>query len=166
MRCGIAIYGYAPGRDLEGRVPLRPAMALTARVTHVRELDAGEGVSYGLRYTTARPTVIATVPLGYADGVPRALSAAHAQVLVAGRRCPIAGAITMDQLMVDCGPEADVSPGDEVVLLGSQGGETITADEWAARLDTISYEIVCGIGPPRAPPVDNIESVNDLRVRR
>ncbi|HVE93563.1 MAG TPA: alanine racemase [Acidimicrobiales bacterium] len=147
VRCGIALYGYAPGPDVVGRVPLKPAMTLAARVTHVRQLAAGEGISYGLRYVTARPTVIATVPLGYADGVPRALAAAHAHVLVDGRRCPIAGTITMDQLMIDCGPESDVSPGDEVVLIGSQRGETITAEDWADRLGTISYEIVCGVGP-------------------
>ncbi len=117
-----------------------------ARVTHVQHLAAGEGISYGLRYTTARQTVIATIPLGYADGVPRALSAAHASVLIGGRRCPMAGTITMDQLMIDCGPEATVEPGDEVVLLGQQGGDEITAEDWAERLGTISYEVLCGIG--------------------
>jgi alanine racemase len=147
VRVGIALYGYPPGPDLAGRIALRPAMELRARVTHVQHLEAGEGISYGLRYTTARPTVIATLPLGYADGVPRALSAAHATVLVGGRRCPIAGNITMDQLMVDCGPESTVELGDEAVLLGSQGDETITAEDWAERLGTISYEILCGIGP-------------------
>ncbi len=146
VRVGIAIYGYSPGPDLAGRVALRPAMHLTARVTHVQRLDAGEGISYGLRYTTARPTVIATLPLGYADGVPRALSAAHASVLVGGKPCPVAGTITMDQLMVDCGPESTVELGDEVVLLGTQGDESITAEDWAQRLGTISYEVLCGIG--------------------
>ncbi|MBA2609225.1 MAG: alanine racemase [Actinobacteria bacterium] len=147
VRAGIALYGYAPGPDLAGRVPLRPAMELRAQVTHVQSLAAGEGVSYGLRYTTPHPTVIATVPLGYADGVPRALSAAHGCVLVDGARLPIAGTITMDQLMVDCGPESTVTPGDVVVLLGTQGDETISAEEWAERLGTISYEVLCGIGP-------------------
>jgi alanine racemase len=146
VRVGIALYGYAPGPDLAGHVPLIPAMTLHARVTHVQHLAAGEGISYGLRYTTARATVIATIPLGYADGVPRALSAAHASVLVHGKRCPIAGTITMDQLMVDCGPDSAVEPGDEVVLLGAQGDEAITAEEWADKLGTISYEILCGIG--------------------
>ncbi len=147
VRVGIALYGYSPGPDLVGRVPLIPAMQLRARVTHVQHLAAGEGISYGLRYTTARPTIIATLPLGYADGVPRALSAAHASVLVGGKPCPIAGTITMDQLMVDCGPESTVELGDEVVLLGTQGDETITAEDWAQRLGTISYEVLCGIGP-------------------
>ncbi|MEY2398318.1 MAG: alanine racemase [Actinomycetota bacterium] len=147
VRAGIAIYGYSPGPDVAGRLPLVPAMELRARVTHVQRLAAGEGVSYGLRYTTPRSTVIATIPLGYADGVPRALSAAHGCVLVDGVRAPIAGTITMDQMMVDCGPESGVAPGDDVVLLGTQGGETITADDWAERLGTISYEVLCGIGP-------------------
>jgi alanine racemase len=147
VRVGIALYGYAPGPDLVDRVPLVPALQLRARVTHVQHLAAGEGISYGLRYTTARPTIIATLPLGYADGVPRALSAAHASVLVGGAPCPIAGTITMDQLMVDCGPDSTVEPGDEVVLLGTQGDQTITAEDWAQRLGTISYEVLCGIGP-------------------
>ncbi|HVT77477.1 MAG TPA: alanine racemase, partial [Acidimicrobiales bacterium] len=127
VRVGIALYGYPPGPDLAGRVELVPAMQLKARVTHVQHLAAGEGVSYGLRFVTEQPTVIATLPLGYADGVPRALSAAGACVLIGGKRRPIAGTITMDQLMVDCGPDSTVEPGDEVVLLGSQGDETITA---------------------------------------
>lgn len=147
VRVGIAVYGYAPGPDLAGRVALSPALGLHARVTHVQRLAAGEGVSYGLRYTTPRETVLATIPLGYADGVPRALSAAHASVLVGGKRCPIAGNITMDQLMIDCGPDATVELGDEVVLIGQQGDESITAEEWAERLGTISYEVLCGIGP-------------------
>jgi alanine racemase len=87
------------------------------------------------------------VPLGYADGIPRRLGVDGAPVLVGGQRRPIAGVVTMDQLMVDCGPDAPVTVGDEVVLIGRQGDEEITADEWAARLDTISYEVVCGIGP-------------------
>lgn len=147
VRVGIALYGYPPGPDLAGRVELTPALGLHARVTHVQRLAAGEGVSYGLRYTTPRETVIATIPLGYADGVSRALSAAHATVLIDGKRCPIAGTITMDQLMIDCGPDATVELGDEVVLLGQQGDESITAEEWAERLGTISYEVLCGIGP-------------------
>ncbi len=147
VRVGIAMYGYPPGPDLAGRLDLTPVMSLHARVTHVQRLSAGEGVSYGLRYTTPRETIVATIPLGYADGVSRALSAAHASVLIDGKRCPIAGTITMDQLMIDCGPESTVELGDDVVLLGSQGDETITAEEWADRLGTISYEVLCGIGP-------------------
>ena len=90
---------------------------------------------------------MATVPAGYADGVTRRLSFAGGEVLLGGRRHPIAGTVTMDQIMVDCGPDADVAPGDEVVLIGRQGSEQITAWEWADRLDTIAYEVVCGVGP-------------------
>ena len=147
VRCGIEIYGHAPSVALRDRLALRPAMTLRADVTFVKEVDRGERISYGLRYAVAERTVIATVPLGYADGVPRRLSAVGGEVLVGGRRRPIAGTITMDQLMVDCGPGATTQPGDEVVLLGAQGDDAITADDWADALDTISYEIVCGIGP-------------------
>ena len=112
----------------------------------MKRVAAGERLSYGLRYRCARDSTIATVPLGYADGVPRRLGATGGEVLVGGRRRPIAGTITMDQLLVDCGDDP-VQPGDEVVLIGTQGDETITADDWAARLDTIGYEVVCGIGP-------------------
>ena len=152
VRCGIALYGYAPGPGLVGTADLRPALSLKARVSMVKEVAQGEGVSYGLRYRAPYDCVVATVPLGYADGVPRRLSAVGGQVLVRGARRPIAGTVTMDQLMVDCGPGSPVSPGDEVVLIGRQGQEEITAQEWADLLETISYEIVCGVGP-RVPRV-------------
>jgi alanine racemase len=124
---------------------LRPALALKARVSHVRQLLAGERLSYGLRYRLERESVIATVPLGYADGVTRALSATGGQVLVGGHRRPIAGTVTMDQILVDCGPGSRVAVGDEVVLLGHQHEESISAWEWAVRTDTIAYEVVCGV---------------------
>ena len=146
VRCGIAIYGHVPGPALANRVELRPAMALKSRVSHVKRLNAGSRVSYGLRYECRTDTVIATVPLGYADGVTRRLSHVGGQVLIGGTRVPIAGTITMDQLTVDCGPDARVEPGDEVVLLGRQGTEEITAEEWATALDTISYEVVSRVG--------------------
>jgi alanine racemase len=120
-------------------------MSLKARVSYVKEVSAGERLSYGLRYRLERDSMVATVPLGYADGVTRSLSAAGAQVLIGGKRRPVAGTVTMDQLMVDCGPGDPVRRGDEVVLLGSQGGETITAWEWAERTGTIAYEVVCGM---------------------
>jgi alanine racemase len=145
VRCGIAVYGAPPAPGLAGRVPLRPAMALKARVSHVKRLPAGARISYGLRYTMAADSTVATVPVGYADGVPRALSATGGEVLARGRRYPIAGIVTMDQLMVDMG-DTPVEVGDEVVLLGRDGDAEITADEWADRLGTIGYEIVCGIG--------------------
>ncbi len=104
-------------------------------------------MSYGLAYTIPARTDIAAIPVGYADGVPRALFQAGGEVLIGGRRRPVAGSVTMDQLMVDCGPDSGVRRGDEVVLIGSQGAETVTAQEWADRLGTISYEILCRIGP-------------------
>lgn len=150
VRCGIAVYGLDPSPALAGRVPLRPAMSLVSEVSAVRVVAAGEAVSYGLRRPVVVDSVVATVPLGYADGVPRRLSSVGGEVLVGGRRRPLAGTVTMDQLMVDCGPADDpaaqaVRPGTEVVLLGRSGADRIGADDWAARLDTIGYEVVCGI---------------------
>jgi alanine racemase len=146
VRCGIAVYGVAPSPALAGRVPLRPVLSLHARVTAVRRVESGEGVSYGLRWNAPQRTTIATVPLGYADGVPRALGTSGAHVLVHGTRRPIAGTVTMDQLMVDAG-DLPVELGDEVVLLGAQGDEQVTADEWAELLGTIAYEVVARLGP-------------------
>jgi alanine racemase len=147
VRVGIAMYGLppAPGLHGHGGVALRPVMSLRARVTMVKELPAGARVSYGLRYELDRPSRIATVPAGYADGVPRNLGVQGGEVLIGGRRLPIAGVVTMDQLLVDVG-DAPVEPGDEVVLIGRQGDEEITATEWAGHLGTINYEIVTGIG--------------------
>jgi alanine racemase len=148
VRCGIALYGLAPAAD---QVPhpsvasLRPAMTLKARVSHVKEVDAGERLSYGLRYRLERRSVVATIPIGYADGVTRRLSSAGGAVLIRGRRLPLAGTVTMDQILVDCGPGSDVSVGDEVVLIGTQGDETLSAWEWAERTGTIAYEVVCGV---------------------
>jgi alanine racemase len=122
-------------------------MALKARVVAVRTLDAGERPSYGRLRPLAARAVVATVPIGYADGLPRALFDGGYAVLIRGVRRPLAGMVTMDQIVVDCGDDDAVQPGDEVVLLGGQGTETITADDWAAMLGTISYEVVCGVGP-------------------
>jgi alanine racemase len=152
VRCGIAVYGIDPDPALAGLADLRPSMSLRARVSYVKEVPAGHRISYGLRYRFDATSVVATVPIGYADGVPRRLSSLGGEVLVGGRRRPIAGTVTMDQIMVDCGPDADVAAGDEVVLIGRQGGEQITAQDWANRLDTIAYEVVCGVGP-RVPRV-------------
>jgi alanine racemase len=146
VRCGIAIYGLAPAPIFDGALPLRPVMSFKAHVSHVKWLDRGERLSYGLRYELDRPGAVATVPVGYADGVPRQLAQRGGAVLVRGRRHPMAGTITMDQLLVDMG-DAPVEPGDEIVLIGRQGESEITASEWAERLGTIAYEIVCGIGP-------------------
>jgi len=156
VRTGIAIYGISPGHGVDSLCDgLRPALSLKARVAHVKRVEAGTSVSYGQRYTFERGTTVATVPIGYADGVPRRLFEVGGEVLIGGRRCPIVGAVTMDQLMVDCGERIDgaeaVAVGDEVVLLGEQSGadgpQRIRAEDWADALGTIGYEIVCGIGP-------------------
>jgi alanine racemase len=142
VRPGIALYGIAPAPD-EG-AGLRPALTWRSTVAFARPLAAGERVSYGLAYELDRDAVVATVPVGYADGYPRAASS-RADVLIRGRRCRVAGSVTMDQLIVDCGDLA-VAAGDEVVLLGRQGDDEITAWEFATNTDTIAYEIVSRIG--------------------
>ncbi len=159
VRCGIGLYGYLPGAAVDaafstasGGEVLRPALSLRARVVSVRTLAEGERPSYGRLRALPQRSVVATVPIGYADGVPRALFAKGASVLIGGKRRPLAGMVTMDQIVVDCEEDGSVQPGDEVVLLGRQGDEEITADEWADLLGTISYEILCGIGP-RVPRV-------------
>jgi len=145
VRVGIALYGIAPDIAIEHLcTQLRPALSLKARVTFVKKVAAGEGISYGQRHHFETATTVATVPLGYADGVPRRLSAVGGEVLIGGRRCPIVGVVTMDQLMVDVG-DRTVTVGDEVVLIGTQGTESVLANEWGSRLDTIGYEIVCGL---------------------
>jgi alanine racemase len=148
VRCGISLYGLPPAPALAGQADigtLRPALTLRAQVSFVKRVGAGEGISYGLRYTFDRDANVATVPIGYADGVPRRMGANGGAVLIGGKRRPIVGTVTMDQITVDCGDDP-VSVGDEVVLIGRQGDGEVTADDWAEWADTISYEIVCGIG--------------------
>ena len=145
VRAGIAIYGISPSAALDRLAgALRPALSLRARVSHVKRVRAGDRISYGLRHRFEAPTIVATLPLGYADGVSRRLYAGGGDVLIGGHRRPIVGVVTMDQLMVDCDADS-VAVGDEAVLIGRQGGEEITANEWGERLGTIGYEVVCGI---------------------
>ena len=151
VRCGIAMYGIAPRPRMPRAELLRPAMSLKARVSYVKRVKAGEPISYGLHHVCEEPTVVATVPIGYYDGVPRRLGLVGGEVLIGGRRRPILGAVTMDQLMVGCGDDDSVRVRDEVVLFGEQDGEAISAWDWAERLDTIAYEIVCGISINRVP---------------
>jgi alanine racemase len=146
VRCGIALYGIAPAPALEGMVPLVPAVRLATEVAFVKPVAAGEGVSYGHQGRPTRDTTVATLPIGYADGVFRALGPLAQDVLIRGRRHPMLGVVTMDQVMIDLGPDSDVVAGDEAVLLGAQGDERIGPDEWAARLGTVGYEVVCAIG--------------------
>lgn len=145
VRPGIGLYGIEPAPGVGSDLDLRPAMTWRSAVAFVKRLPAGRRVSYGHRYAPDRDAWMATVPVGYADGYPRMLSS-RADVLIGGRRCRVAGSVTMDQLIVDCG-DIEPSPGDEVVLLGTQGDETLTAWELAGSSETIAYEIVARVGP-------------------
>ena len=140
VRVGIATYGLAPSPALGGIVPLKPALSLKAKIAMVKRVAAGEGVSYGLRYRLERPGTIVSLPLGYADGWTRALSG-NADVLVGGRRYPTVGTVCMDSFMADLGDDA-CEIGDEAVLIGAQGSERIAAEDVAARIGTINYEVV------------------------
>ncbi len=145
VRAGIIVYGLYPSAEVDkGLIKLLPAMSLKARVAHVKDVPAGFKVSYGCTYATEKNTVIATLPLGYADGYPRLLSS-KGQVLLHGCRAPVVGRVCMDQVMVDVGHIPGVGVGDEAVLIGRQGTEEITADDVAAMLGTINYEVVCMI---------------------
>lgn len=152
VRPGIAVYGLSPGPAVgtAGELGLRPAMTLTGRVAQVKRLPAGHGISYGHQYTTTRETTVALVPLGYADGIPRAATNVG-PVLVAGVRRTIAGRVCMDQVVLDVGDDA-VSEGDEIVFFGPGDRGEPTADDWAEAAGTIGYEIVTRIGP-RVPKV-------------
>ncbi len=143
VRPGAAIYGLDPGGGIGPAFGLRPALTWRSRVTMAKRLVAGERVSYGWRYAVERDATVATVPVGYEDGYHRVLSS-RAEVLIRGRRHRVAGTVTMDQILVDCGDE-EVGAGEEVVLLGAQGDERITAEELGAHAGTIGYEIVTTI---------------------
>jgi len=144
IRLGIAMYGVAPSVELRGAADLHPSLTLTTEVSAIRTVGASETVSYGRRWTASEPTRIATLPVGYADGIRRSSGAAGIEVLVGGSRRPVVGAVTMDQTMVAVDQSTEV--GDPVVLLGSDGTDTITADEVADRLDTIPYEVLVSLG--------------------
>jgi alanine racemase len=150
VRPGLSVYGLEPAPGLAGDVPIRPALSWWSQLGFVKRIAAGEGVSYGLRWRAPRETTVGTVPVGYADGVIRALTN-QGRVLVDGRSLPLVGTVCMDQIIVDAGDHG-VAAGDEVCLIGRQGDVEVTADEWAERLGTINYEIVCGIGK-RVPRV-------------
>ncbi|ADP84174.1 alanine racemase [Pseudofrankia inefficax] len=152
VRPGISIYGLSPGPDVgrSAELGLRPAMRLAARVALAKRVPPGTGVSYAHRYVTDSETTLALVPLGYADGVPRAATNLG-EVLLAGRRRRIAGTVCMDQFVLDVGDD-QVAEGDEAVLFGPGDAGEPTADDWAAALGTINYEIVTRIGP-RVPRI-------------
>jgi alanine racemase len=145
VRCGVAIYGLDPFQRDPGDNDLEPALELRSYVAAVKRFEAGDSAGYGRRWQAAEPTWVATLPIGYGDGWRRALTN-NADVLVGGRRYPLVGTVSMDNITVDLGPETAVQAGDEAVLIGAQGGERILAEEVAERLGTINYEVTCGIG--------------------
>jgi alanine racemase len=144
VRCGVAIYGLDPFQRDPAERGLEPALALRSYVAAVKPATPGQSAGYGRRFVADRPTALATVPIGYGDGVRRALTN-NADVLVDGRRHPLVGTVSMDNITLDLGPHTAVAPYDEAVLIGPQGGERVLAEEWAARLATINYEITCGL---------------------
>lgn len=143
VRVGLSLYGLYPAPHLRDRLPLQPALQVKARITQVKTIPPGTGVSYGHRFVSDRTMQIAVVGIGYADGVPRNLSN-QLEVLIQGQRVRQLGAITMDQIMIDVSSLSQVQTGDEVTLIGRQGNQQISAEDWADRLNTISWEILCG----------------------
>ena len=143
VRVGLALYGHSPAAHLGTALPLEAAMTLHARVSLIREVGAGVGVSYGHRFRTSRPSRLAVVGIGYADGVPRQLSN-QLEVLFEGQRIPQVGAITMDQLVLDATDCPALEVGSVVTLLGEDGDQRITPTDWSERCQTIPWEILCG----------------------
>ncbi len=146
VRAGLGIYGLRPAPDVGPHLELRPAMRVVSEVSYVRRHPAGTRPSYGRRRALPAAAKVATVPIGYADGVSRRLSDTGGVVLVRGREYPYAGTVTMDQILVDLGNDP-VEVGDEVVVMGVQGTAEVSAERWAGWLETINYEIVCNFGP-------------------
>jgi alanine racemase len=150
-RCGVAVYGLDPFQRDPADHGLRPALSLHSYVADVKRFETGNSAGYGRTWQAGAETYVGVLPLGYGDGVRRGLSN-NAEVLVRGRRHPLVGTVSMDNVTIDLGPDTDVEPGDEAILIGVQGEETILAEEMAARLKTINYEVTCGISArvPRA----------------
>jgi alanine racemase len=147
VRPGISIYGLRPSPSMVSRRvdELRPVLEWKTRITYLKEVPTGTGLSYGHAFHTERPSLIATIPVGYGDGLSRLFSN-KGQFVVRGRRCPLVGRVTMDQSLVDVTPlKGGVELGDEVTIIGRQGDEEVTADELAAEMGTINYEIVTSI---------------------
>jgi alanine racemase len=151
VRCGVAVYGLDPFQEDPAERGLSPAMSLRSYVADVKSLGPGDSVGYGRRWKAAKQTKIGVLPIGYGDGVRRGLTN-NGEVLIRGRRHPLVGTVSMDNVTIELGAETEVEPGDEAVLIGAQGEDAILAEEVAARLDTINYEVTCGISArvPRA----------------
>jgi alanine racemase len=143
-RCGVAVYGLDPFQDDPAERGLAPALSLRSYVADVKRFAPGASAGYGQRWVASEETWVGAIPLGYGDGVRRGLTN-NAEVLVGGRRYPLVGTVSMDNITVDLGAETTVEPGEEAVLIGAQGEDAIRAEEVARRLDTINYEITCGI---------------------
>jgi alanine racemase len=150
-RCGIAIYGLDPFQRDPADHGLRPALELISYLAEVKPARPGESAGYGRRFVAERDTFVGTIPIGYGDGVRRGLTN-RADVLIGGRRFPLAGTVSMDNVTADLGPSDPPPTGAEAVLLGERGGERILAEDWARALGTINYEVTCGLSPrvPRA----------------
>jgi alanine racemase len=150
-RCGVAVYGLDPFQGDPVERGLQPALSLRSYVADIKPFEAGTSAGYGRTWRAERDTCVGVLPLGYGDGIRRGLSS-NAEVLIGGRRFPLVGTVSMDNVTVDLGPGTEIEAGAEAVLIGSQGGETILAEDLARRLDTINYEITCGISA-RVPRV-------------
>jgi len=151
VRCGVAIYGLDPFQGDPAGSRLEPAMELRSYVADVKRFEQGSSAGYGQRWTAPSDTWVGVLPIGYGDGVRRGLTN-NADVLVGGRRLPLVGTVSMDNITIDLGPDTDVEPGAPAVLIGAQGDERIFAEEVARRLETINYEVTCGVSArvPRA----------------
>lgn len=145
VRPGIMLYGYSPSLFLSPMVDLRPVLTLKSRIVHLKSAPPKTGISYGRTFITTRETIVATIPVGYADGYSRSLSNIG-QVLIRGRRAPVIGRVCMDMTMIDVTDVPGVHTGDEVIIIGGDGENRVTADDIAAWAGTISYEVLCGIG--------------------
>ena len=152
VRCGVAVYGLDPfGEDPFAR-ELEPALELRSYVADVKRFPPGASAGYGQRWRAAADTCVGVLPIGYGDGVRRSLTN-NAEVLVEGRRHPLVGTVSMDNVTIDLGPETEIEPGAAAVLIGVQGSERILAEDWAHRLATINYEVTCGISR-RVPRIE------------
>jgi len=145
VRTGIMLYGVLPTRHIKEEIGLEPVLTLKTEVCYLKRVGPGRSISYGRIYTTERDTLVATVPIGYGDGYKRPLSN-RGEVLIHGRRAPVIGRVTMDQIMVDVTSVPGVSVGDEVVVIGRQGDDEITVDEIAGLVGTIPYDLLCSLG--------------------
>ena len=144
VRCGVAVYGLDPFGEDPAKHGLEPALELHSYVADVKRFEAGASAGYGRRWRAESDTWVGVLPIGYGDGVRRGLTN-NAEVLVDGSRHPLVGTVSMDNITIDLGPETKVEPGAEAVLIGAQGTDRVLAEDWARRLDTINYEITCGI---------------------